>query len=362
VAVLRVAPTLSIFVVASFEVRVGPLLQPLQHVEILLSNSLLERLADHEPADLQPRYVEINSTMNVKTQSVLCRTWPIKCLARLPPLPLLYRHLVAKKLYRHLVAKKPYLENQTAHAVVTAVAGALSELSQSRAHKPKRPATTVGTAARGLLVPAGDLTDASTAFSSVSCPTVKVGEPLTSAGARKRTGSNNSAVKMPLVALIMAHADEDVGAQQLAQSLGLNPAYVRKACSRPNVQVRDGVEQPGVLDLKQLSAREDVLQTHILMQELIVDFFNENTSVFSGATRKTRRLLSSRTELLQRFFALLPQMLRAKAATHPELSRAGHLAKQYTALQANTLAALWAAEQKGFDEVREVEERPRSTP
>ena len=240
---------------------------------------------------------------------------------------------------------------------MTAVAGALSELSQSRAHKPKRPATTVGTAARGLLVPAGNLTDASTAFSSVSCPTVKVGEPLTSAGARKRTGSNNSAVKMPLVALIMAHADEDVGAQQLAQSLGLNPAYVRKACSCPYVQVHDGVEQPSVLDLKQLSAREDVLQTHILMQELIVDFFNENTSVFSGATRKTRRLLSSRTELLQRFFALLPQMLRAKAATHPELSRAGHLAKQYTALQANTLAALWAAEQKGFDEVREVEER-----
>ncbi len=50
-------------------------------------------------------------------------------------------------------------------------------------------------------------------------------------------------------------------------------------------------------------------------------------------------------------------MLRAKAAAHPELSRAGPLAKQYTALQANTLAALWAAEQKGFNEVREVEER-----
>jgi hypothetical protein len=35
------------------------------------------------------------------------------------------------------------------------------------------------------------------------------------------------------------------------------------------------------------------------------------------------------------------------------------LAKQYTALhiQANTLAALWAPEKKGFDEVREVEKR-----
>jgi len=98
------------------------------------------------------------------------------------------------------------------------------------------------------------------------------------------------------------------------------------------------------------------------VQELIVDFFNENTSVFSGATLKTRRLLQSRTEWLQRFFALLPQMLRAKVVGHPELSRAGHFAKQLTAMQANTLAAMWAAEQKGFDEVREVEERPRSTP
>jgi len=98
VAVLRVAPTLSIFVVANVEVCTGPLLRPLQYVETLLSTSLLERLADREPADPQQRYIEINSMMNVKLQSVLCRMWPINCLARLPPLPLLYRHLVAKKL------------------------------------------------------------------------------------------------------------------------------------------------------------------------------------------------------------------------------------------------------------------------
>ena len=71
-----------------------------------------------------------------------------------------------------------------------------------------------------------------------------------------------------------------------------------------------------MLDLKQSSSRDGSLKTHSLMREIIVDFFNENTSVFSGAASKTRRLLTSRTELLQRLFALLPQMLRIKVAVH----------------------------------------------
>jgi hypothetical protein len=163
-----------------------------------------------------------------------------------------------------------------------------------------------------------------------------------------------TAAEMPLAAMIMQHVGDELDAAVFARHLRLSPEYVRKACSRQTIQARDGVEQPGVLDLKQLSAREGAPKTHLLMQELMVDFITESTSVFSGATRKTRRLLMSRTELLQRFFALLSQLLRAQAAAHPELSCTGHLAKQYTALQANTLAT---AEQKGFDEVREVEER-----
>ena len=230
----------------------------------------------------------------------------------------------------------------------------------------------------GQLVSTGDNLDASvtsSSCSSVSGQTVKVGKPLPKAAAqpaplppvpgtevkgervRESKSTSNSVVKMPLVTLIMAHAEGEVGTAEMARALGLNLDYVRKACSRPNVQARDGVEQPGVLVLKQLGAREGTIKTHVLMQELIVDFFTENTSLFSGARRKTRRLLMSRTELLQRFFALLPQLLRAKAASHPELARAGHLAKQYTRLQANTLAALWAAERKGFGELCEVEER-----
>jgi len=79
--------------------------------------------------------------------------------------------------------------------------------------------------------------------------------------------------------------------------------------------------------------------------------------VFSGAMRKTRRLLKTRTKLLQRFYALLPQLLRAKAVAHPDLPLAGHCAKEFSSLQANVKAALWAAEQKGFDEMVEVETR-----
>ena len=114
---------------------------------------------------------------------------------------------------------------------------------------------------------------------------------------------------------------------------------------------------PSVLDMKMMSARDGGLTTHTELQDIIVDVFNENMGVFSGAARKTRRLLKSRTELLQFFFALLPQLLRAKAAALPELSRAGPRINEYTKLQANTLAAQWAADQKGFDGVVEVETR-----
>ena len=96
---------------------------------------------------------------------------------------------------------------------------------------------------------------------------------------------------------------------------------------------------PSVLDMKMMSARDGGLTTHTELQDVIVDVFNENMGVFSGAARKTRRLLKSRTELLQLFFALLPQLLRAKAAAHPELSRAGPRTKEYTKLQANTLGS-----------------------
>ena len=98
----------------------------------------------------------------------------------------------------------------------------------------------------------------------------------------------------------MSNASEDLDKAQLARSLGLSPEYVRTACSRPSVQ---------------MSARDGGLTTHTVLQDVIVDFFNENTVVFSGAARKTRRLLKSRTELLQLF---LPScLLRAKAAALP---------------------------------------------
>jgi hypothetical protein len=111
----------------------------------------------------------------------------------------------------------------------------------------------------------------------------------------------------------------------------------------------DGLEQLCVLvDMKQLSVRVSALKTHILMQKMLVDFFNENTSVVSGTTRKTRRLLQSRTAATALLCSAAADTALT-AAAHPELSRAGHLAKHYTALQANTL--------QGLDEVREVEER-----
>ena len=64
---------------------------------------------------------------------------------------------------------------------------------------------------------------------------------------------SRSAVKMPLVALIVSNASEDIDNAQIARSLGLSPEYVRKACSRPSAQARDGVASPSVLDMKMMA-------------------------------------------------------------------------------------------------------------
>jgi hypothetical protein len=253
-----------------------------------------------------------------------------------------------KKIFPELAV--PYqsrAEGKQAEVVVKALAGAIGALSNRPPPAPPPPQRDVNTAAGPTVLCETSLK----AGESTGTFTEQQHAPRTSLGA------NNSASKMPLVALIMHHAENELAPAALARHLGLSPAYVRKACSRPRVQLRDGLVPPGVLDLKQSSSRDGSLKTHPIMQEIISDFFTENTSVFSGATRKTRRLLMSRTELLQRFFALLPQMLRAKSVLHPELSHAGRLTKHYTALQANMLAAAWAAEQKDFEEVREAEER-----
>jgi hypothetical protein len=57
--------------------------------------------------------------------------------------------------------------------------------------------------------------------------------------ARKSMGGNNSAVKMPLIALIMSHAEGKTGNADLARTLGLNPGYARKACLLKQLHVRE---------------------------------------------------------------------------------------------------------------------------
>ena len=54
----------------------------------------------------------------------------------------------------------------------------------------------------------------------------------------------------------------------------------------------------------------------------------------------------------------LPQLLREKAASSPELLLpTSHLATKYTNLQANALDALWAAKQSGYSEQHEYDLR-----
>ena len=161
--------------------------------------------------------------------------------------------------------------------------------------------------------------------------------------------TRNSAVAAPLVAMLFSHAP-GLKPAEFAQHLGLNPGYVRTAMFQAK-QRAEGSGKPTVLDMKQDNQREGKLTCHILLQEIINDFFVSETCVFSGQSRNLRRLLRTKKELRCRFIASYPQLLREKAAISPELLRpTSHLATRYTKLQASALAAVWAAKQPGFSE------------
>ena len=168
--------------------------------------------------------------------------------------------------------------------------------------------------------------------------------------------TRNSAVAAPLVAMLFSHAP-GLKPAEFAQHLGLNPGYVRTAMFQAK-QRAEGSGKPTVLDMKQDNQREGKLTCHILLQEIINDFFVSETCVFSGQSRNLRRLFRTKKELRCRFIASYPQLLREKAAISPELLRpTSHLATRYTKLQASALAAVWAAKQPGFSEQREYDSR-----
>jgi hypothetical protein len=94
------------------------------------------------------------------------------------------------------------------------------------------------------------------------------------------------------------------------------------------------------------------------VQEIITDFFVQETCIFSGQNSNLWRLLKQKKELRFRFIATYPQLLRVKAVNHPELlAPTSPLTKVYTKLQASTLGARWAAQQVVFDELQEHDTR-----
>ena len=239
------------------------------------------------------------------------------------------------------VLAKSYQEKSTAQAVVSAVAGALSELSQSRFQNTKTEASAAAVAAapasRGQLVAAGANLGASASSSSCSSEsgqTVKVGKPLPEAtsqpaslppvlgserrGVRagKSAGANNSAVKMPLVARTLRGASalqtwhEHLASARL-RAQGLLPPE-RAGARRCGAAKRVGPEATERARGRSHDACPDAGADRGLLRR-------EHQRVQWSRAQDAAAVMS-RTELLKRFFALLPQLLRAKAAAHSELS------------------------------------------
>ena len=164
----------------------------------------------------------------------------------------------------------------------------------------------------------------------------------------------NNAAKMPLVSMIVSQTQKQLSSSEVAACLHLHPTYVRKAVSETKRKGKDSSRN--LLEIKQLNDRQGKLATHTVVQEIIEEFFESETSVFSGATR-TRKLLIPKTTLLQRFSAKYPELLRGKATQSPELLKPGRHSKHYTLFQAGCRAATWAAHQAGFDEKKEFDTR-----
>jgi hypothetical protein len=127
-----------------------------------------------------------------------------------------------------------------------------------------------------------------------------------SKSSRKNSFSKNSAAAAPLMAMLMSHIQETMKPAELAAHLGLSSQYVRTACHRaktPSIA-------PGLLDVKQQHQREGKLACHEAVQEIITDFFVQETCIFSGQNNNLWRLLKQKKELRFRFVATNPQLLR----------------------------------------------------
>ena len=135
--------------------------------------------------------------------------------------------------------------------------------------------------------------------------------PPGSSPKQKKSVKCNNAAKIPLLATIMKHANTQLKSAELASVLGVSPVQVRQ------VNKDKKSKKTSILDVKQVNKRK-------------VALFLSETSVFSGASRATRKLLIPKTELLQRFYARYPKLLRGKAAENPGLLEAHRHKKHFT--------------------------------
>ena len=162
-------------------------------------------------------------------------------------------------------------------------------------------------------------------------------------------GEKQSQFRAPIIGRLLSNCTQKLSARYVRAQLGITSSIARKARQRQKHEQFDNI-----LD-SSCSVAGRGPRLHQMMCDIIVDFFHEQTHVASGAKRSlTRKLTIELHELHARFYASLPGLLRQRAKQCPPRSKQGI---PLTKLQKDVQAALLAARQPNFDEVKEFLQR-----
>lgn len=138
---------------------------------------------------------------------------------------------------------------------------------------------------------------------------------------------------------------------------GVAAGYVRQNKGR----IAKGASQP-LYECKlagpKTPTRESTSQTE---RDAIVEWARNNLVVRSGCHRETFRLTDLKKDLLTKFRAAYPRVLRQLVRKVPSL-RANESTKNLTILHRNIERALWLSRQPGFEEGEHADERERVRP
>ena len=152
---------------------------------------------------------------------------------------------------------------------------------------------------------------------------------------------------------LLSNCTSSISAAYVQAQLGIKDFARRKAMSlHKNNKARGGAILDSAYDT---TNRQGGCRLDKMVQDIIVAFFFEHTHIDSagGAKKSLRRKLTMRFKDLQaKFVAQYPAMLRARARNCPSVRH-----RCLTKLQKDVQAAVWAAEQPGFDLLNEFSER-----